>query len=350
MPSPFATAEGTERYRHRFAQHAPYHFYRNAQDSVVSSLGIGSYLGEMDERTSRGYVESIEAALRGGINFVDTSLNYRNQLSERNIGQALAGLLAAGVIARDEIVVCTKAGYLVPGAVPDGISPGDVAGGMHCMSPGFLADQLARSLANLGLESIDVLYLHNPETQLQYVPREVFDQRIHAAFAALERFASEGRIRFYGVATWSGLRANSGEGLSVTRLAQLAVASGGERHRFRFIQLPLNLAMLEGASLVREPWNGARISTLDAASRLGITAIASASTLQTRLASGLPDRIREQLPGLATDAQRAIQFARSAPGITTALVGMSNPLHVEENLKLAGVSPANLSSWFLQNP
>jgi aryl-alcohol dehydrogenase-like predicted oxidoreductase len=54
----------------------------------------------------------------------------------------------------------------------------------------------------------------------------------------------------------------------------------------------------------------------------------------------LPEAIRDPLGSLATDAQTGIQFVRSAPGITTALVGMSQRAHVEENLQLVGVAPA----------
>ena len=61
---------------------------------------------------------------------------------------------------------------------------GDVAAGCHSMAPRFLADQLNRSLRNLGVETIDVYYLHkNPETQLGEVPREMFNNRVRAAFS-----------------------------------------------------------------------------------------------------------------------------------------------------------------------
>jgi aryl-alcohol dehydrogenase-like predicted oxidoreductase len=57
------------------------------------------------------------------------------------------------------------------------------------------------------------------------------------------------------------------------------------------------------------------------------------------VARNLPQEVREPLGGLATDAQTAIQFVRSTPGITTALVGMSRVAHVEENLQLARIAP-----------
>ncbi|MBI3330901.1 MAG: hypothetical protein HYZ96_02170 [Candidatus Omnitrophica bacterium] len=45
--------------------------------------------------------------------------------------------------------------------------------------------------------------------------------------------------------------------------------------------------------------------------------------------------MQQWIPGCQTDAQRAIQFARSTPGITTALTGMKRTAHVEDNLMLA---------------
>jgi aryl-alcohol dehydrogenase-like predicted oxidoreductase len=310
-------------------------FYRTAQGLRVSSIGIGSYLGNMDEATDRGYVASVRAAVRGGINFIDTSLNYRHQASERNIGEALSHSDAA----RADLVVCTKAGYLVPGALPaSGVGPADIVARMHCMAPAFLDDQLHRSLANLRLDSIDVFYLHNPETQLSHIPADEFYSRVEAAFTALEEHAAAGRIRYYGAATWSGFRTPEEQGgLSLARMVDIASRVGGPGHRFRFIQLPVNLAMPEGAAAAVE------------ASELGITAVASASTLQTRLASNLPDEVRNKLPGLQTDAQRAIQFARSAPGVTVALVGMSRVEHVEENLRVGEVEPTDVSPWYRQS-
>jgi aryl-alcohol dehydrogenase-like predicted oxidoreductase len=67
--------------------------------------------------------------------------------------------------------------------------------------------------------------------------------------------------------------------------------------------------------------------------------VASASLLQARLARNLPQELTAHLPGVSSDAARALQFTRSTPGITVALVGMSNPRHVHENLELVAVPP-----------
>ena len=330
-----ATPTGTERYAARHLELPD--FYRTAQGLSVSSLGIGSYLGRMSADVDQGYEEAMVLALRSGINFIDTSLNYRHQRSELAIGRALA----ITEMARGEIVICTKAGYLVPDAVPPGLAAEDVVGGMHCLAPAFLRDQLERSRANLGIETIDVFYLHNPETQLQYVSDDVFYGRICAAFETAEAMVSENTISYYGIATWPGFRVAAGEAglMSLPRMAHIAREVAGDRHRFRFIQLPLNLAMTEGFTVNNQMLGMKQVSVLTAARELGITVIASATLLQARLSRELPEQLRAAMPTITSDAQRAIQFTRSTPGVSVALVGMSSPEHVRENMGVARVQP-----------
>ena len=315
----------------RFLEARNRRFYRIAGDLHVSSLGLGTYLGEAGEQTDRAYREAVSEAVRGGINFIDTAINYRQQRSERSIGAALRDLFEPGPVRRDELVIGTKAGFLTPGAVPAFLRPDDVVGGMHCMHPDFLEDQIERSRANLCLDTIDIFYLHNPETQLGFVPRAEFERRIRLAFMRLEQIAAAGKIRSYGAATWDGFRRHAGaqDALDLARLVELAAEAGGSGHRFRFIQLPFNLAMTEAFS------NG----VLQQAARSNISVVASATLLQARLAHGLARALAEKLRGLSTDAQRAIQFTRSTPGITVALVGMSNAAHVKENLGVAAIEP-----------
>src|SRR5687767_9579386 len=107
-----ATAEGTARYVSRFPEQVAAGFYRQAGDLRVSSLGLGTYLGEMDEATDDAYAEAVVAAVHGGLNFLDAAINYRHQRSERSIGSALSFLFRSGEFQREEVVVCTKAGFL----------------------------------------------------------------------------------------------------------------------------------------------------------------------------------------------------------------------------------------------
>jgi aryl-alcohol dehydrogenase-like predicted oxidoreductase len=181
------------------------------------------------------------------------------------------------------------------------------------------------------VDTIDVFYLHNPETQLGFVAGEAFDERVRRAFALLEKKADSGAIRWYGAATWDGFRKKGA--LDLARMEAIAREEGGPEHHFRFIQLPFNLGMVE--AFVDRPE-----SVINVAARLGIAVVASATLGQARILSHMPDAVAGLLPGLETDAQRAVQFTRSTPGIAVALVGMSDPKHVAENVGVGRVPPA----------
>jgi aryl-alcohol dehydrogenase-like predicted oxidoreductase len=352
-----ATAEGTLRYAARFqGRVAPGHFREIRGGLVLSSIGIGTYLGEPDDATDGAYKNAVVAAVEGGINVVDSAINYRFQRSERAVGEALRELFHKG-FGRDEIMVCTKAGFLTP----DGQMPADpntyfsqeflergvfrvedIAAGCHCMAPGYLADQLDRSRRNLGLETIDVFYLHNPETQLSEVPPEEFRRRIREAFLFLEAAVASKQIRAYGMATWNSFREDPKAAgfLSLAEMVQIAKDVAGDDHHFRFVQLPFNLAMPEALTRPNQAVDGRSVPMVQAARAAGVALVTSAALLQGQLTKNLPAFINGAL-GLKDNASLALQFARSVPGLTTALVGMSQVRHVKANLELIGVEPAS---------
>jgi aryl-alcohol dehydrogenase-like predicted oxidoreductase len=353
-----ATAEGTARYVARHPRLVPAHFRTLRGGERLASLGLGTYLGREDDVTDQQYEKTIARALERGVNVLDTAINYRHQRSERAIGRALAAALGGGAIKRDEVFVASKGGYLAfdeaapadPRAYfattyvkPGIVRPGDVVG-WHCMTPRYLADQLDRSRANLGLDTIDLYYIHNPETQLDEVERPEFLARLRAAFGMLEEAVRDGKIRGYGTATWSGYRVPPQERgyLSFGEVLAAARDAGGDAHHFRAIQLPYNLAMPEAFTLANQPADSGLVPILRAAEHSGVYVMASASIMQGQLTRGLPPQLGTILPGLATDAQRAVQFVRSTPGIGTALVGMKTLAHVDDN---AGVGAAEPVPW-----
>jgi aryl-alcohol dehydrogenase-like predicted oxidoreductase len=350
-----ATPQGTENYQARFAGRAAEGHFRRQQGLTLSSIGIGTYLGQWDAATDESYAEAMTRAVELGVNVLDTAANYRFQRSERSLGEALKRLNASGY-GREELVVCTKGGYLPFDGEPPAdarryveetfVRPGiadfaDFAGGSHCTTPAYLQHQLDQSLQNMGLDGVDVYYLHNPEAQLGAVSRPEFERRLRDAFVKLEENRAAGKLQFYGAATWNGFRAapNSRDYLSLARMSALAREAGGENHGFRFVQLPFNFAMPEALLSNNQELNGYG-SLIETAAELAITVIASASLLQGRAAQNLSAQIRGPLGDLPTDRQTALQFARSTPGLTTALVGMSQAAHVEENLYLVGIAPA----------
>jgi aryl-alcohol dehydrogenase-like predicted oxidoreductase len=357
-----ALAESTQSFASRFAAGFVDDFFRDLSDLSVSSVGMGTYLGECDDAEDRRYEHLLIAGIKCGLNVIDTAINYRCQRSERAVGNAIREALDSGLASRSELVVCTKGGYVPlekePPASRDAykaylaseyfdrgiMTASDVVAGGHCLKPGFLSNQIERSRANLGLDSIDVFYIHNPEQQLDVLSRPAFLQVMREAFAELEANVASGKIGMYGCATWNGFRvfpANRNY-LSVTELVSAAADVGGNDHHFRVIQLPVNLAMTEAVRLPSQHDGTTNHSLVDIALQAGISVIASAALMQSQLTRDLPPAARSLFPGLESDAQRAIAFVRSLP-VTSALVGMRSVDHLEENLgsvRVAGPAPA----------
>ncbi|HZQ91390.1 MAG TPA: aldo/keto reductase [Terriglobales bacterium] len=367
MLTGFATSDGTARYAARFPRLRDAGHFRRAQhvpgagELWLPSIGLGTYLGEPTDAADAQYEAAIAAALAAGVNLLDSAINYRHQRSERNIGAVLARQIKSGELGRDEVVVCTKAGFLnFDGAMPADprgylrreyvetgvLDPGELAGGMHCMSPSYIANQLERSRHNLGLETIDVFYVHNPESQLGEVPREEFFDRLRRAFVFLEGAVAEGKIRWYGTATWNAFRVapEARDFINLADVLRAARAAGGDRHHFRFVQLPFNLGLAEAWGRASHDAGDGAVSALEFAKREGIAIVGSATLMQGKLAGGLPEFVRRKLK-TKTDAEAAIQFSRSTPGMATALIGMGTPAHVASNLAVAGMPLAAEADW-----
>lgn len=350
-----ATSKGTRRFAERALSTGHVHagHFRDAPGKLtLSSIGLGTYIGRPDAPTDHAVEEAARVALSSRrVNVLDTAINYRFQRAERSLGRALGSLIDAGTLGRDEVFVASKAGYLAP----DSESPGtpqewverelvaaghlradDIVDGSHAMSPEYLRDQLRRSQANLGLETIDLYYLHNaPDAQLPAVGRPEFERRLTAAFATLEAARTAGAIAFYGLATWDCLRAaRSDPGyFALEEAVAIARGVGGDDHGLRFVQFPFNLAMPEAALARNQPVGSERLSLFDAAQRLGLGCFTSVPLLQGQILRAGP-----ALDGLSA-AQTAIQLARSAPGTIGPLVGQKRPEHLSEDLAVASSTP-----------
>jgi aryl-alcohol dehydrogenase-like predicted oxidoreductase len=367
MISGFATASGTAQYRDRYPSLTNAGHFRHApnvpevSELSLSSIGLGTYLGEPTDIADRNYIDAITYAVQHGINVLDTAINYRHQRSERNLSSALQSLFYAGQVSRDELLICSKAGYLpfdqnMPADavnymrteyISSGIAPaGEIVGGSHCMNPRYLANQLERSRRNLQLSTIDVFYVHNPETQLGHVPKDVFYQRLRQAFEFLEGAVRDGKIRWYGAATWNGFRANPMDPthLCLELMVKTAQQVAGDKHHFRFVQLPFNLAMLEAYGYSNQMRDEQAAPLLMQAPELGVAVVGSGTLSQGNLSRGVPSPLKQALDA-NTDTQAAIQFARSATNLTTSLVGMGQVEHVEANLKVASRPPFPHDQW-----
>lgn len=316
-------------------------------DLSLSSIGIGTYLGDADEETDQLYFDSIRKALISGVNLIDTAINYRQQRSEKIVGKAIASL-EEDKITREQIVICTKGGFLSCEEDsehyfdsikkryidPKIISEGDIVEDTHCMSPSFLSAEINFSLQNMNIDCIDLYYIHNPEIQLFSISEELFYHRLKEAFALLESKVEEGKIASYGLATWNGFRQKRGSRgfLDLSKIYEVA-ESVSKNHHFTSVQIPFNLIMLEMIKLPNQYMYDEFVPFIEIAKERNLSVIVSAPLMQSYV-KNLPGRIFKNLPGVGTPLQKALQFVLSIEGINATLLGMKMPAHLNENLKL----------------
>jgi aryl-alcohol dehydrogenase-like predicted oxidoreductase len=353
----YATPDGTRKYtEYALSQGKPRSHFKSFDNLNLSSLGIGTYLGQMSEEDDQAVENAVYQSVRSGaINVIDTAINYRAMKSEKSIGKGLLRLVNDSVISRDQVFVSTKNGYITnDGDYPnidvmeymhrmyiqsEVITADDISSGYNVIKPRYLAKCIDKSLTNMHLSTIDLVYIHNAfESWYQDVNREQFMEMLAKAFEMYEKYRAEKKIRYYGMATWTCFRvpSESPEYLSLEQAVKCAESAGGKDHGFKFIQLPYNLAYSEALLLrnqsVRSEEN---LTILQAAAKLNIGIFTSIPFFQGRLfSSKIPNY------GNATDpVAKLLQIVRSSPSVIAPLIGQKRPEHVEENLKVANTPP-----------
>jgi aryl-alcohol dehydrogenase-like predicted oxidoreductase len=323
---------------------------------VCSRLGFGGY--RVDDETPAHH-QALLDALRGGVNLVDTSTNYTEGASERLFGQALGEIVRGGERRREELIVVSKIGYVqgenleraqereaAGRPLPEVVKYGE--GVWHCIHPEFLADQLTRSLARLGIETLDVCLLHNPEYFLMDAHersygtldrrRRDFYARLAASFGFLEEQVRAGRIRAYGVSSNTAARpANDPEATSLTRMLEAAREAGGAGHHFRVLQLPLNL-FESGAVLERSDGPDAKQTVLDVARAAGVGVLVN-RPLNAMVNDGLVRLAAVSVPAPAVDL--AAQLEALAALEAEYRTGVASHLEAGEG----GIPPSDFFRW-----
>ncbi len=353
----FATSEGTKNYtEYAISQGRPISHFKSFDSLHLSSIGMGTYLGQPSEEDDQAVENAVfESVKSGAVNVIDTAINYRAMRSEKSIGRALLRLVKDKIISRDQIFISTKNGYITnDGDYPnidvmeyihrmyiqtDVITADDISSGYNIINPNYLAKCIDKSLMNMHVSSIDLVYIHNAfESWYQDVSREQFMEMLVKAFEVYEKYRAKNKIRYYGMATWTCFRVppTSPEYLSLEQAVKCAESVGGKDHGFRFIQLPYNLAYSEALLLrnqsVRSEEN---LTILQAAEKLNIGIFTSIPLFQGRL-------LRSQIPdygGISDPVAKLVQIIRSSPSVIAPLIGQKKAEHVEENLKTANMPP-----------
>ncbi|MCK2023825.1 aldo/keto reductase [Microbacterium sp. kSW2-24] len=275
----------------------------------------------------------LDAAWESGIRYYDTAPHYGLGLSERRLGAFLQ------TKPRDEFVLSTKAGRLLR-PNPEHTGGLDTANDFHVPDDlqrvwDFSADGIRRCLdesrERLGIERIDLLYLHDPE-------RHDLDLALAEALPAMEKLRADGEVAAIGI------------GSMVSDALAAAVRSAD-----------LDLIMVAGRyTLLEQP---AAADVLPACQETG-TGIVAASVFNSGLLAAseprrdgryeygqLPDDLWDRLVRIAAVCAdhgvplpaAAIQFPLQAAEVRSVVVGGSRPAQLEQNAEYAALAiPAEL--------
>lgn len=227
---------------------------------MVSPFGFGSYrISEAEP----AHAEALNLALTSGINLIDTSSNYGDEsgAAEKLIGRCLSSLFESQKLTRQEVVIVSKVGYVQRRTLreaklkidnhqpwPEMVDYQDNC--WHNISPEFIGDQLDHCLANLRIDCLDVLLLHNPEYFLKTTKqKDIYYSRIKKAFEFLETQVESGRIKYYGISSNTFADPETSfESTSVEKCFQIAKEIKKNNH-FAVIEFPLNLYEHQAATL-----------------------------------------------------------------------------------------------------
>lgn len=284
---------------------------------LVSVAGIGcggkSRLGQSQGKSFDHSVSIVRAALDGGVNFIDTALMYQ---TEEIVGEAIRGH-------GDEVILSTK--------VP--IHAGDFADVENLVDADAMERSVDRSLANLGVDCIDILHLHA-------VVASQYDRVLHEYLPRLERLKEKGKIRFTGLT----------ERFVNDTTHEMALRAATDGH-FDVLMIGLNYVNQTAAQSLLRTTQAKGIGTLCMFAVRGPLAHRhSAEAIVRRLvATGEidPASFDDEDPlGFLTEAgvagsltEAAYRFCRHVPGIDVTVVGTGNRDHLVQNLDSVNMGP-----------
>ncbi|MBD3211182.1 MAG: aldo/keto reductase [Candidatus Lokiarchaeota archaeon] len=355
----YATPSGTSEYKDLMKREKNIHadHFRRFETLELSSLGMGTYLGKPKDYVDQLVIDAVIKSIQNGINIIDTAINYRHQKAERSIRIALEKLNKMG-FTRDQIFISTKNGY-IPGDADEGLNSSEYIKNVvlkndlatskdiinyNCTTIPYLNHQLDQSLENLGISTIDLLYLHNvAESQKETLGDARFYEMMEKCFSFLENKIDDQKIRFYGMATWTCFRLekSSPSYINLERIIDIAEKAakrvGHKSSGFKFVMLPYNLLMQEAATLRNQDGK----TFFQKARELNIGVFTAVPLLQGKLLRTREIKELQIKWDLNSPAQAAIQYVRSfGIPLIAPLVGQKQPEHVEENLEIVRIPPS----------
>jgi len=260
----------------------------------LSRLGLGTHLGDVTPEFCQKQQEAIRYALCHGMNIVDTAINYRGNIAEKDVGNAISELIRTGQKRREDIFIASKAGLLYGDITqkrnpkkyfeevlePAGLLWSDYSrkGGLYqTLNPKHFEIALEKSLNNLQIETLDAHYIHIPEITFANYGDELFYQQLETLFVWYENKIAAGKLRSYGMALeFTTLEPEESKWcFSIERVHELAKKAGNGHSHLRFIQLPYSILYPGALTHKTQIIEGQHISMIEACHDLGLTVVGS---------------------------------------------------------------------------
>jgi aryl-alcohol dehydrogenase-like predicted oxidoreductase/nucleoside-diphosphate-sugar epimerase len=307
----------------------------------LSNVSIGTHRGEISDEIDDQYQVSLTESILKGINVIDTAINYRNGRSEKVVGKVIDVLINEKKIKRDDVFIITKGGYCnKPYGFP--LLTDDELKNNHSIRSCFLKWSLTESYKNLKLKTIDLFLIHNPEVALNYMNKKDFYRKLIESFVMLEHEVSKGRIGSYGIATWAGLISKTSHEtyLDLNQILECAkIAAGNKKHSLTSIELPLNVIRHFSFTRKNQNLNGNLVTVMELAREKNLQVFTSNSVLYGESSEDIKCRL--QLDSPLTIPEQNLLFAKSIPGVTSAIVGMRRLENVESAVRVLGTNNIN---------
>ncbi|MDE6751122.1 MAG: aldo/keto reductase [Lachnospiraceae bacterium] len=311
---------------------------QNPVKTNIPKIGLGTHLGSFSGEDSKQYIDAIIFAVKNGFTMIDTAINYRGMRSEKDVGNAVNTLISSDIIKREDIFIASKAGllfgditsgrnpmkYLHEVLEPKGIQLSDFCeceGLYQTLNPDFFEIALQISLQNLGVDTIDVHYIHLPEITRAGLTEDKFYERIAKLFAWYEDKVKEGNIRFYGLALEMLAMEPEEEKwyIDIERVNQIAQEISNESSHFKYIQIPYNIQYPYAAYVQNQSYRGEKCTLVEAAHRMGLKVIGS---MPLCCGKGFDKATLEEMISFALNGMDAIN------------VGSKNVKHIQEILDI----------------
>ncbi|KAG0061965.1 hypothetical protein BGZ89_011021 [Linnemannia elongata] len=219
---------------------------------VLSKLGFGAYRVNSSQSAHKA---ALIKAVQAGVNVIDTSSHFGHGASEKFIGETLGDLFKQDAIKREQVVVVSKAGFILPPTtefpsqdlenVPSYAAISSTS--YHSIHPNYLKAQISQSLDRLKLEKLDIFMLNNPERMLgdRMLPGGFSKSRLYKeiaeAFAYLDTEVEAGRIGGYGICSNALHIPTTEDHLSLKTILKTRQDFGWKLENFVAVQAPFNL-------------------------------------------------------------------------------------------------------------